>query len=602
MSVLLPARRLGVVCLSVLLAACGGDSSDPVTIAPDPLAAYRAQTVQWRDCDPSILGQEGDWPDAIADRVSCADIRVPQDYAAPGGDDLSVAMLRVTAEQPDRKLGALFFNPGGPGGDGLGLAAHFGELWRNADPDDALGGQYRALSRRYDLIGFSPRGTGASSALICESNELTPQPAFHGDRSPDNVDTLLRYSELEARTCKKNPMAPYINTEQTVRDLDLMRHLVGQARLDYIGFSYGTWLGAWYAARFPDRVGRMLLDSNMNFTGDFSDASAGQVRSLQRVLDGIVAPYAARHPDRYGLGTSVDAIRDLFGRLPDPMKQLLSENIPLNTSDAVEDAVYMLKGASEVGDLVQANPDADEARIHELIDQDDYATDPQVNETLTKAVHAVATEYFKALAAGPEPIRVNREEATYTAVVCNDAPVNPARDYWVQLGDEYAVEYPLNGGSITGQPCLFWGGANVDKPSIEAVARAGTVLMVQSEYDALTITEGALEMFDRLPTARLVFVDDEYSHGIFPYGTECVDSAVAGYFIEGGVPPRRTDCGGKPLPGDSGTHDARARSLTTGPETETARPSPYLDPERAEEVRERIGDIIGKQGRRFRAH
>ena len=338
MSVLLPARRLGVVCLSVLLAACGGDSSDPVTIAPDPLAAYRAQTVQWRDCDPSILGQEGDWPDAIADRVSCADIRVPQDYAAPGGDDLSVAMLRVTAEQPDRKLGALFFNPGGPGGDGLGLAAHFGELWRNADPDDALGGQYRALSRRYDLIGFSPRGTGASSALICESNELTPQPAFHGDRSPDNVDTLLRYSELEARTCKKNPMAPYINTEQTVRDLDLMRHLVGEARLDYIGFSYGTWLGAWYAARFPDRVGRMLLDSNMNFTGDFSDASAGQVRSLQRVLDGIVAPYAARHPDRYGLGTSVDAIRDLFGRLPDPMKQLLSENIPLNTSDAVEDA------------------------------------------------------------------------------------------------------------------------------------------------------------------------------------------------------------------------------------------------------------------------
>ena len=128
-------------------------------------------------------------------------------------------------------------------------------------------------------------------------------------------------------------------------------------------------------------------------------------------------------------------------------------------------------------------------------------------------------------------------------MVCNDAPVNPARDYWVQLGDEYAVEYPLNGGSITGQPCLFWGGANVDKPSIEAVARAGTLLMVQSEYDALTITEGALEMFDRLPTARLVFVDDEYSHGIFPYGTECVDSAVAGYFIEGEVPPRRTDCG-----------------------------------------------------------
>ena len=68
------------------------------------------------------------------------------------------------------------------------------------------------------------------------------------------------------------------------------------------------------------------------------------------------------------------------------------------------------------------------------------------------------------------------------------------------------------------------------------------------------------------------------------------------------MPPRRTDCGGKPLPGDSGTHDARARSLTTGPETETARPSPYLDPERAEEVRGRIGDIIGKQGRRFRAH
>ncbi|MBF5058173.1 TAP domain-containing protein [Alcanivorax sp. 521-1] len=596
MSVLYPARRLLVACLCILIVACGGDSNDSVAPA-DPLAGYRSQTVEWRQCDPAVLGEEREWAEILKGRVSCADIRVPMDYGAPGGDDLSVAMMRVSAEQPERKLGSLFFNPGGPGGDGLSMAAYFGELWGNADPDDTLGRHYKALSRRYDLIGFSPRGTGASSALICQSNELAPQPAFHGDRSPDNVDALLSYSELEARTCRKNPMAPYINTEQTVRDLDLMRHLVGEERLDYIGFSYGTWLGAWYAARFPDHVGRMLLDSNVNFTGDFSDASAGQIRALQRVLDGIVAPYAARHPDRYALGTSVDAIRDLFGRLPDPMKQLVSDSIPLNSRDAVEDALYMLKGASEVGDLVQANPDADEARIHELIDQDDYATDPEVNDTLTKAIHAVASEYFKEQAAQPEPIRIGRQDATYTAVVCNDVPVNPARDYWVQLGDDYAVEYPLNGGSITGQPCLFWGGANVEKPSIEAVVRAGTVLMVQSEYDALTITEGAMEMFDRLPTARLVFVDDEYSHGIFPYGTECVDSAVAEYFIEGAVPPRRTDCDGKPLPGDSSTHDARARSLTRG--AEAARPSPYSDPERADAIRERIGDIIGNQGRRL---
>ncbi|MCC4308441.1 alpha/beta hydrolase [Alcanivorax marinus] len=586
MSALSFARRLSVVCLCAVVAACGGGSDSDGAVPPDPLAGYRQQTLDWQPCDPSILGSPEGLPAELEDRVRCAQVRAPMDYRAPRRGEVTLAVMKVAAEEPARKLGALFFNPGGPGVDGLGLASHFGALWTGADPATPGGALRREMSKRYDLIGFSPRGTGASSALSCESNELYRPARFASDdRSADNIEALLYNAGLKARTCLKNPLARYINTEQTVHDLDLMRGLLGDPRLNYIGYSYGTWLGAWYAARYPHRVGRMLLDSSMDFSADFDEASRSQVRASQRVMDQVLAGYASRHPDRFGLGDSEDAFRDVFGRLPSDLKALAAESLQLGNRRLTEENLLAYKTLSILGELLDAAPDAGAAQLHQALDDRGMLVARAEDDTrLREATHQLIDTYLERRSEPPEPVDLGRMAATFLAVVCNDTASRTERDYWVTLGDQYAVTYPLLGGGITAQPCLYWGGPSVSKPSAAAVAEAGTLLMVQSQYDALTLTEGAMALFDQLPAARLIYVEEEYTHGVFPYETDCVDLPVLRYFIDGTVPARRTDCAGRPLPGD----EPAGRSLRAL----AAPASPYRDPDQADLSVQRIKAII----------
>ena len=264
---LINSRRLAMMATAGLLAACGGSN------APDPMQTFTQQSLAWQACDPTILGQETALFEGLGSRAQCANMRVPLDHDNPGKGEAVVALLRVSAEDSKQRAGAIFFNPGGPGGDGLGFAAMYGALWASANPADPLGKPLKQLSMQYDLIGFSPRGVGASTRLYCASNEMLKEVQLpSADRSAENIDNMLYNARLKADACRKNPLSRYINTEQTARDMDLARQLLGDEKLNYIGYSYGTWLGAWYASRFPERAGRMVLDSNMNFAGTFDDA------------------------------------------------------------------------------------------------------------------------------------------------------------------------------------------------------------------------------------------------------------------------------------------------------------------------------------------
>lgn len=594
-----PLRAIPALLMTAALAACGGSDSSveptPEPPPPDPLAAFKNQSVAWLPCDPSILGEGNTFLQDLGARATCADIRVPLDYTAPERGQMSVALLRVAAESPERRLGALLFNPGGPGGDGLFLPALMGSLWTDADPATPQGALRRDMTARYDLIGFSPRGTGASTALVCESNELLQPIRFASDdRSPGNIDNMLYNAWLTSRTCLKNPITPFINTEQTVQDMDLIRHLANDEKLNFIGYSYGTWLGNWYAARFPERVGRMLIDSNMNFTRDYDNATLESVRGKQRVLDEIIAPFAARYPQRLALGTSADDVRAVFGSLLSPLKQHLHEVLSLGHSSNAPDVAFNLAGTRIADAIIRAYPDAQPARIQEIIQAGQFAPAP-ANEPLIGAALDAAYAYFRSFEPQRREVRLSREDATYAAVVCNDATSITDPTYWVDKGNEYALKYPLDGGGVTANPCITWGGPVVDKPTISQSAQAGTIVMLQSQFDALTPAEGALEMFEQLPQARLVYVQGEYTHGLFPYETACVDEPIFQYFLTGEAPPRRTDCAGKPLPWDAA--QAATTTRRTAPREAAAEPSPYRNPERAREIRERIQDILTEANR-----
>lgn len=314
----------------VLLAACGGGGEDnPQPAAREANAAFTAQRLDWHACDEAFLGkelwdQQGRAFEPLGPRVQCAMMRAPLDYAQQDSGELQVALSRVLAGQPQQRIGAIFFNPGGPGGDGLSLAPAMAVQWSRPDPADAAGEQLRQMSERYDMIGFSPRGVGASTQLDCGAPVVTGIDSYSlHDSSPQNLEGLENAFRLQVQACSANPLSRHIHTDAIARDMDLMRALLGEEKLHYIGYSYGTRLGAWYASLFPARVGRMLLDSSTNVFALADEISLLQSMGKHRLLNEMFLPYAIRHAPVFNLGESLDALRSALAALPSRLKDLL---------------------------------------------------------------------------------------------------------------------------------------------------------------------------------------------------------------------------------------------------------------------------------------
>ena len=526
-------------------------------------------------------------------RARCTLMRAPLDYANPALGELQVALLRVSAEQPQQRMGAILFNPGGPGSDGLTLGAEYADLWAIANPNNPTGKQLKDLGNRYDMVGFSPRGVGASSALTCTSNELLRiQDDLTFYRSPENIKNAQFNARLEAQTCLKNPLAKHIHTDATARDMDLVRSLLGDAKLNYIGYSYGTWLGAWYASLFPERVGRMLLDSNMNVAGSFDDANLGSEMGRHRVMDDIVFTYTARHAPLFNLGSNASQIKSRFSALAPGLKSETMALMNLNNAQDFDLNPLRITAAVGLQALRQTMPQASPASMEAAIQTYTF-TSGRYNAVAA----SLATQLNTKLSTPKvrERVVVKPDDAVHTSVVCNDMATVGDEQRWTDLGNEYAARYPLTGGGSTANPCLYWGAPYGSKPPLSQAAKAGPLLMLQSRFDAPTPIEGALKTLDALPNARMIVIENEYSHGLFPYNTACVDGQVADYFLNGNVPPRTSACAGKPLPADASVSAPApaSRKAQSVPATGT-----YTDPEKAEEKMRRIHKRIGEASRR----
>ena len=581
-------RVLGLTTVIALLSACGGSSDHPPA---DPLASFKQQRLDWQPCNPTILGGTVPYFEQLGDRARCALMRAPLDYAKPAQGELSVALIKVSAEQPQQRAGFIVFNQGGPGTDSLGLVPQYGALWADANADSPNGKVLKDLSNRYDLIGTSPRGLGASSRLYCASNEEHLQPNnFSVDRSESNLQTVLKNAKLEAQTCLKNPMARAINTEATARDMDLLRELIGDDRLNYIGYSYGSWLGTWYARLFPERVGRMLLDSSMNVEGSFSDAKQLSEFGLSRVFNDVVAPYASRHPNWYGLGSDAEVVRQSLQNLPNGLKSWVLGQLQLNRSPAIGETLIALRAATGMQHLSAAQPQ-DQIAVS--------ASQTYMSDASNEAkVHAISEALINS--SGPAPrksVLLEPQAAVYLSVICNDLPTFGDELYWVNQGNQDAARYPGWGGTVTNNPCLYWGGTDIKRPSMVAAAKAAPILMLQSRYDGATPIEGAMVTLEAMPRARMIVIENEYSHGLFPYGDNCADPQVIDYLLTGTLPARTSSCPGNPLLGETvpftvasknagiGSKSAHNLGLPSAPNPAT---NTFNNPQRAAEIMQSI--------------
>jgi len=495
-----------------------------------------------------------------------------------------MAVLKFSAGEPAQRKGTFVFNPGGPGGDGLKFGAIYGLLWSNTNPEHPTGALLKTLSDSYDLIGFSPRGVGSSSPLYCGTNEkarVVNNPSL--DRSEQNIDNMLHNASLTARACQKNPLTQYVHTDATARDMDIIRAVSGDEKLNYIGYSYGTWLGAWYAGLFPQRTGRILLDSVEKVNANYYEGNDLQAIARQRLIDDVLSPIAARADFKYNLGTTVEAVRQVLLSLP-PALHTASTNLlaPLTyNSTKVDDAILTLNAAKSLKSLLELNPQADQQAIDMKIENHTFTDLQDTDEKARDIAHKLNERYFNIRSEKPESVSLSPDQSVFQSVTCNDTPIPMDRAYWIEKGNEFARKYPFQGGDLTSNPCLFWQRPAVNKP---ALATSIPMLMVQSEFDAATAVEGARASFAAMPKANLILVRNEYQHGLFPYNSDCVDSPVARYLVEGALPRRETACQGTRLP----ARDAEVRAQPRSNESVSA----YADPQRANQLIDHIHQIV----------
>lgn len=252
--------------LTALIAASCMTLAGLVTAASPAAAAPQGASppgIDWGPCTDA----------ALAGQAECGYLSVPLDYQHPNGATIKLAVSRVKHTVPESQYqGVMLVNPGGPGGSGLDLATLGAAVPNNAG--DA-----------YDWIGFDPRGVGASKpALSCIPDY------FHGDRppytptTPGLLQTWLARSKAYAQACGRNggALLAHMKTTDSARDMDRIRAALGASKINYYGFSYGTYLGQVYTTLFPDRVRRMVLDSNVDPRHVWYEANLRQDIAFER--------------------------------------------------------------------------------------------------------------------------------------------------------------------------------------------------------------------------------------------------------------------------------------------------------------------------------
>ncbi|MDX3663526.1 alpha/beta fold hydrolase [Streptomyces sp. ID05-26A] len=220
-----------------------------------PEATSAVRPAAWGPCAADVLAEI---PAAERTKVSCAVQAVPVDHSRPRGDSTGVVMMKRPAGDPAKKIGSLFINPGGPGGAGLIYSAYGSSFFT---PE---------ILEKFDLIGFDPRGVGRSAPLRCfrtqEEADAVNEGWYALPITRDEIASSIRQSKVYTDYCGINagPLLNHMSTEAVARDLDVMREAVGDRQLTYVGFSYGTLLGATYANIFPSKSRALVLDGNVD--------------------------------------------------------------------------------------------------------------------------------------------------------------------------------------------------------------------------------------------------------------------------------------------------------------------------------------------------
>jgi pimeloyl-ACP methyl ester carboxylesterase len=481
--------RAAVLCAAAAVVAGSVTALPAQASNPHPAPAAPAARLGWKKCGT---------PDHPA--LQCATLNVPLDHGNPRGRQITLALSRVPHTAATSQ-GPLLVNPGGPGGSGRTLAGFVA----SALP--------RAVAAQYDVIGFDPRGVGASRpALDCAPGHFAPVRPDSLPSTPALEQANLARAKSFAEACgrKHADVLPYIDTVSAARDIDAIRRALGAPRITYFGYSYGTYLGAVYAKLFPQRVRRLVLDSVVAPDGVWYEDNLGQDHAADARHRAFLA-WVARHDAAYRLGT-------------DPA--------------AVEARWYAMRAA------LAKEPAGGKVGASEL--EDTFVPGVYYNgywPSLAKAFAAYANDrnadpllgvYAKL---GAVDSAGGNSYSVYTAVQCRDAAW--PRDWRRWRRDNWATyakaPFMTWNNAWYNAPCAFWPTRSLQPVDVTNGALP-PALLFQATDDAATPYEGAVTAHQLLAGSSLVVERGGGNHGVTLSGNACLDRHLAAYLTDGTVP------------------------------------------------------------------
>ncbi|WP_030232417.1 MULTISPECIES: alpha/beta hydrolase [unclassified Streptomyces] len=498
------------VLLSSVLAGCGDDGAEGEDLT--------RQELSWEACpEPDDAQGGGTTPSPLpdGDEWQCATMKAPLDWKDPKGDTIDLELIRAGASgDRSERIGSLIFNFGGPGASGVKALPGFGE-------------GFETLRTRYDLVSFDPRGVGRSDPVLC-ANDQQLDAYFQQDATPD--DTAERTELLDSTkefndACERNSeqILPHVRTTDAARDLDLMRQVLGDDKLHYFGFSYGTELGGVYAHLFPQRVGRVVFDAVVDPTRNPEQSSLGQAEGFQLALDN----YAEDCVSKSGGCPVGDSAQDVKERIATLLKDLDRKPIP---------GVFPreLTQSAATGGIIQALYSKELWQYLTEGLQQAYDGDGSILMALSDTNNGRS-----------ENGEYDNSAAAHTAISCADAKPRYDAAYVERKLPEFRAASPLFGDSLAWGMigCTDWAVAGAaDHPDVSAPG-AAPILVVGNTGDPATPYEGARKMVEAL--GKGVGVELTYrgqGHGAYDSKNKCVQGAVNGYLLDGKVPKAGTVC------------------------------------------------------------
>jgi len=460
------------------------------------LLPFYTQQVSWTNCGG----------------FQCATIKVPVNYADPQGATLGLAVIRQLATDQFQLDGSLVVNPGGPGGSGI-------QYLRGGDVASA------AVSAHYNLVSFDPRGVGQSDPIECltDSQMDTFLSAPPDPSSPAEIQTVISQSQFLAQQCeaKNAALLPYVGTANAARDMDVLRAILGESKLNYLGKSYGTYLGAVYAEEFPQRVGRFVLDGALD-----PNLTSEQLNLTQAAaFDAELKQYAQNCVTQANCPLGTNATTGL-ANLKTWVDGLDAHPISGDATRKLDEA-YAITGIAFAMYSQTFWPDLTSALTSA------YTGDGSALLAMADAYNDRANGHFQD----------NSTEANY-AVNCLDHPDEATSVAQIEKDlPTYEAAAPFFGEMVdwSGLPCAYWGTPATGTPHKISAQGSGPIVVVGTTRDPATPYAWAQSLAAELSNGHLLTMNGD-GHTAYLRGSTCIDSAIDAYYLQGTVPAAGLVC------------------------------------------------------------